>query len=176
MNSSSSLCRRSSRPFSNRIPPQTRDRPVLASMTIEGSSRRSMTVPRATMAENGDAAPAAPKTTTTSASSAPSLTVVSWDIDGTILRAKGDVANKLHHRAFSHAWKEVSKRDRGKKGTRERESRSKRERWNSEPRPRPFFLSLNDSLLLSRTLSLHCRPSASTSTSARSRTRAARTR
>lgn len=58
-------------------------------------------------------------TTTASASastSAPRLTCVTWDVDGTILRAKGDVANKLHHRAFSHAWKEVKERGRKGKG------------------------------------------------------------
>jgi phosphoglycolate phosphatase len=70
-----------------------------------------MTVSRA-MAPDGNAdALAATLTATTTSTSTPSssssLTCVSWDIDGTILRAKGDVANKLHHRAFSHAWKEI---------------------------------------------------------------------
>jgi len=35
------------------------------------------------------------------------LHLVTWDVDGTILRATGDVANKLHHRAFSHSWRTV---------------------------------------------------------------------
>ena len=75
---------------------------------------------RAMPADGGDAALAATAATTAAATSTstppsaapsppgpPGLTCVSWDIDGTILRAKGDVANKLHHRAFSHAWKET---------------------------------------------------------------------
>lgn len=38
---------------------------------------------------------------------APALTLVTWDIDGTLLRATGDRANALHRAAFASAWATV---------------------------------------------------------------------
>lgn len=115
----SSVCPRSSCSLSSRaaLRLQKTSRSSLTAK-FETSGGRAMTVAPPCEAKRsngkGENALAASSTTPPTSSSSPpptALTCVSWDIDGTILRANGDVANKLHHRAFSHAWKEVRKQE-----------------------------------------------------------------
>ena len=138
---SSSLCRLSSfssPSFRNQPQLQGRDCRAIAPRRRETSSSSSSSSrggprPTSRAAMPADALSAATTaSTSTPTPSASTLTCVSWDIDGTILRATGDVANKLHHRAFSHAWKEVRE--------------SEREKAETKPRPRLFFFSLTFSL------------------------------